>query len=163
MEFYPTLYTLHIVFAGIWFVNLISDSILKGTLSKSKHKPGERKFIILYLTLANLFGMIGSSGILITGILMTILNPGYSFFQMTANHWLASKQIIMVVILLIIFVFIIPQAKKIRTSLGSDLENPEQISEEGYKSLSKLFRLNSIINSLVLINFLFAITHRFLG
>lgn len=163
MEFYPTLYTLHIIFAGIWLINLVSDSFLKGVISKNKHKSGERKFISLYLTFVNLFGMIGSTGILISGILITAMNPGYGFFQMSGNHWLAAKQIIMVVILLIIFVFVIPQAKKIRISLGKDLETSEGVSEEGYRLLTKLFKINTAINLLVLINFLFAITHRYLG
>ena len=163
MEFYPTIKTLHIIFAGIWLVNLISAPILKSFILKNKQKAGERKFIILYLTLANLYGMIGSIGILITGITITALNPGYGFFQMTANHWLTAKQIIMVILLLIIFIYVIPEAKKIRAALGSDLENSSPISEEGYKHLGKMYRLDTIINTLVLVNFLFAITHRFFG
>jgi 4-hydroxybenzoate polyprenyltransferase len=69
----------------------------------------------------------------------------------------------MVVILLIIFVFVVPQAKRIRISLGKDLETSEGVSEEGYRLLTKLFKINTAINLLVLINFLFAITHRYLG
>lgn len=163
MEFYPTIFTLHIIFAGIWLVNFISGPVLKNFIIKNKQKPGERKFIIMFLTLTNLFGMIGSTGILLTGIGMTALNPGYGFFQMTANHWLATKQIIMVILLLIIFVYVIPQAKKIRTSLGSDLDSSAPISEEGYKNLAKMGKLGTTINVLVLINFLLAITHRFFG
>jgi len=161
MELYPTIYTFHIVSAGIWLVNFILAPVLKNFIIKSKQKTGERKFIILYLNLVNLLGMIGSTGILLTGISMTALNPGYGFFQMTANHWLAAKQIIMVVLLLIIFIYVIPQAKKIRASLGSDLESSSQISEEGYKYLGKMYKLNNLINVLVVVNFLFAITHRF--
>lgn len=163
MDFYPTLYTLHIIFAGIWLVNFISAPILKSFIIKNKQKTGEKKFIILYLTLANLLGMIGSIGILITGISMTVLNPGYGFFQMTANHWLTAKQIIMVILLLIIFIYVIPEAKKIRAALGSDLESSSPVSEEGYKHLEKMYKLGTIINTLVLVNFLFAITHRFFG
>ena len=107
--------------------------------------------------------MIGSVGILLTGILLTAMNPGYGFFQMTANHWLVSKQIIMIVILLVIFTAVIPKAKKLRTALGEDLESSAQISTQGYEYLNKLYKLGIIINSFVLLNFLFAITHRFIG
>jgi uncharacterized membrane protein len=142
-------------------VNFISAPVIKSFIIKNKQKQGERKFITLYLSLINLPGMIGATGILISGITMTALNPGYGFFQMTANHWLAAKQIIMIVLLLIIFVYVIPIAKKIRAALGNDLESSSQISEAGYRHLAKMYKLSSIINYLVLLNFLLAVTHRF--
>ncbi len=163
MEFYPTLFTLHIAFAGIWLINFVSGFILQKFITDNQHKAGERKLIVLYLTFVNLFGMIGSVGILLTGIFMTAMNPGYGFFQMSANHWLAAKQIIMVILLLIIFVGVIPRAKKLRAALGTDFESNLQISSEGYEYLGKLYKLGTLINILVLINFLFAITHRFFG
>ena len=163
MEFYPTLFTLHIAFAGIWLINFVSGFVLQKFIKDNQHKAGERKLIVLYLTFVNLFGMIGSVGILLTGILMTAMNPGYGFFQMSANHWLAAKQIIMVILLLIIFVGVIPRAKKLRAELGTDFESNTQISGEGYEYLGKLYKLGTLINILVLINFLFAITHRFFG
>ena len=161
MTYYFTILTLHIVFAGIWLVNFFSDPILKGFIVKNKNKNGEKKFIHLYLTMGNFFGMIGSTGILITGITMVSLNPNYGFFQMSGNHWLTSKQIIMVVILIVIGALLIPTAKKIRTALGDDLESNSPISDDGYNNLSKLFKINTVINILVIINFLFAITHRY--
>lgn len=163
MEFYPTLITLHITFAGIWLINFLTGMVFKSTIRNNKQKSGEKKFILLYLRFINLFGIIGSMGILITGIILTAINPGYGFFQFTANHWLVSKQIIMVAILVAIFAFIIPSAKKLKSNLGSDLEGGNQISVEGYDNLNKLYKLDMTINLLVLINFLFAITHRFIG
>ena len=155
--------TMHIIFAGMWLINLISDSVLKGYILKNKNKSGEKKFIHLYLTFTNLFGMVGAMGILITGIVLVTLNPFYGFFQMNGNHWLTAKQALMVILLIILGAFLIPTAKKVRTSIGNDLEKQGGLSEEGYKNLQKLFKLNMIINLIVLINFLFAITHRFFG
>ena len=66
----------------------------------------------------NLFGMIGAIGILITGITMVVQNPAYGFFSMSSNHWLATKQILMVVLLIILGGFIIPTAKKLELPLG---------------------------------------------
>lgn len=159
MQLYPTILTLHIVFAGIWLVNLISDSVLKDFITKNKGKVGEKKFIRLYLLFSNLFGMIGASGILLTGIIMVILHPHYEFFQMSANHWLTSKQILIVIQLFIIFIYVIPAAKNLRSLLGTDLESTEPVTESGYANLTRIFKLNIIINVIVLINFLFAITH----
>jgi hypothetical protein len=84
--------TMHIIFAGMWLINLISDSVLKRYILKNKNKSGEKKFIHLYLTFTNLFGMVGAMGILITGIVLVTLNPFYGFFQMNGNHWLTAKQ-----------------------------------------------------------------------
>jgi len=154
--------SLHITFAGIWLANLLTDSVLRGVITNNKQKSGERKFIRLYMTFINLLGIIGSVGILATGIFL-VLDSQYGFFDMSANHWLAAKQILMVILLLTIFLFIIPTAKKIKTELGENLESNTVLSENTYLLLQKLYRLSSIVNAIVLINFLFAVTHYLFG
>jgi len=147
----------------MWLINLISDSVLKGYILKNRNKSGEKKLIHLYLTFSNLFGMVGAIGILITGITLVSLNPFYGYFQMNGNHWLTAKQTLMAVLLIILGVFIIPTAKKVRSSIGNDMENPTGLGDTGYENLNKLFKLNMVINIIVLINFLFAITHGLFG
>ncbi|MGK9368249.1 hypothetical protein ACSSWA_05070 [Melioribacter sp. Ez-97] len=156
MEFYPTLLTLHIIFAGGWIFSALIDRPFKSYISAGDDPKAKEKLIGIYLVLTNKLGMAGAVGILLTGVLMVVLNPGYGFFEFTSNHWLVSKQILMLVILLIIFVFIIPASKALRKSVtenSGDLET----------NLKKIYKLNTIINILVGINFLFAITHRFFG
>lgn len=133
MEYYPTLVTLHIIFAGGWLITTITDIIIKRFIEKINGTNKESTLIDLYLRVTNLPGIICSSGILITGITLTLLNPGYGFFDMSANHWLATKQILMVLLLLIIFVFIIPTAKKIRKEIATELVESSKITEETYK------------------------------
>ena len=157
---YSTLVTLHIIFAGIWISNLLADSFFRKQIITSKNSSDERKFINIYLKFINFLSSISATGILLTGILL-VLNSGYGFFRMTDNHWLATKQILMVVLLLIIGTIIIPTAKKLRVSLGSDYEN--NLSDESRSLLKKLFNFNTIINIIVIINFLLAITHRYIG
>ncbi|MCX7798140.1 MAG: hypothetical protein N2249_05925 [Melioribacter sp.] len=161
MYWYPTILTLHIIFAGGWIINFFTDIHIKSSINKNKDKIGERKLISLYLSLSNLTGIICSTGILITGIVLVLINPVYTFFQMTANHWLTSKQILMLVLLLIIFFYVIPTAKKVRSALGENFESSNMVSEEVHSNVKKVFKLNMIINLIVIINFLFAITHRF--
>jgi hypothetical protein len=163
MLYYPGIIVMHIIFAGMWLTSFLSSPILKSAISRNKNKAGERKFISLYLLYTNLLGMVAAIGILFSGIMMIALNPAYGFFQMSANHWLATKQILMVAILVLIGAFIVPTAKKLRLSIGDDLENSSQLSEEGYVELHKLFKLSAAIDLLVLINFLLAITHNYLG
>ena len=106
--------------------------------------------------------MIGGLGILATGISMVAESPVYGFFQFSANHWLATKQILMVILLIILGAIIIPTSKKVRAAIGSDFEKTEQLSDDVYSNLNKLFKWNLVINIIVLINFLLAITHNFL-
>jgi amino acid permease len=159
---YSTLVTLHIIFAGIWISNLLADSFFRKQIITSKNSSDERKFINIYLKFINFLSSISATGILLTGILL-VLNSGYGFFRMTDNHWLATKQILMVVLLLIIGIIIIPTAKKLRVSLGSDYESKNNLSDESRSLLKKLFNFNTIINIIVIINFLLAITHRYIG
>lgn len=161
--YYLLILTFHVIFAGIWLINFGSDILLRRHIVANKNKIGEKKFIILYMTFANLFGMIGAIGILITGVAMVAENPAYGFFSMSSNHWLATKQILMVVLLIILAGFIIPAAKKVRAAIGMDLESLSVLSDDGYKNLQKVFKLNTTINIIVVINFLLAITHRFIG
>lgn len=153
--------TLHIIFAGIWLVNFLSDFIFRKNIDAVKGSESEKKLISLYMKYVNLLGIIGSVGILTTGIIMVLLNPGYNFFQFTANHWLTTKQIIMVVILIIIFARVIPTAKKLRGLLKLEISEPEPLNEDAYSNLKKLYSVNFQTNLLVLLNILLAITRYF--
>ncbi|MDF1611943.1 MAG: hypothetical protein AB1695_08845 [Stygiobacter sp.] len=152
--FYSSLVTLHIIFAGIWLSNFLVDLFLRKYLTSSN------RILDIYLKIINLLSSFSAVGILTTGILL-VLNSGYGFFRMTDNHWLATKQILMVVLLVVIGAFVIPTAKKLRSSLS----NSDSIlnSEESKIYLKKLLFYNNIINTIVILNFLFAITHRYFG
>lgn len=154
MQHYQTIVALHIIFAGMWLIFFAADLIIKNKIENSNNTEIKRELISLYLQLSNLFGIVGSLGIAITGIIVVLQNPGYGFFDMSHAHWLATKQIIFVIILILTFVKIIPDSKKLRISLGT--ENSDEIN----KNLKKVFNSNNIVNFLVLLNFLFAITHR---
>ncbi len=151
MNLYPTYITLHILFAGIWLSFFVTELILRGRINK---EVAVKENVSSYLMFTNIFGISGSIGILLTGI-MLVLNSGYGFFDMSSNHWLAAKQIILVIILLITFSMVIPTAGEIRRELEKDG------GEMPMGNIKKLFKANIIINFLVLVNFLFAITHRF--
>lgn len=159
MYYYPILLTLHIIFAGIWLVNFLSDFVFRKNIASAKGSIAEKELISLYMKFVNLLGIIGSMGILITGIILVLMNPGYSFFQFSANHWLTSKQVLMVVILILIFTRVIPVAKKLRAALHLDIKEAGPLEEQTYINLNKLYSVNFITNLLVLINFLFAVTH----
>ncbi len=156
MNFYPTGKTMHIIIAGTWLIFLIVEFLLKTQIKKTPDSETKEIIIRQYLKFTNLFAITGSIGILITGIYLVINNSHYGFFVMSKNHWLASKQILFIIILINMLVNVLPAIKRI-TLLMENSEKKELID----KSLRKLFNANLLINVLVLLNFLFAITHKF--
>jgi uncharacterized membrane protein len=150
MDLYPTYITLHIIFSGIWLAFFAIEFILRRKINKG---ISVNENVSNYLMFTNVFGIAGSIGVLITGILL-VLNSGYGFFDMSNNLWLATKQIILVIILILTGAMVIPTAKKIRTELATK-------KELSNNNIRKIFRANLIINALVILNLLFAITHRF--
>ena len=155
MKFYQTYITLHIVFAGMWLIFFAADIILKRQIESAKQPDIKNKIISLYLQFTNLFGIVGSVGIAITGILLVVLNPGYGFFDMSHAHWLATKQILFVIILLNTFLRIIPASKKLRGFIEQN--DTDNISTQ----FGLIKKMNLLINVIVILNFVFALTHRF--
>ncbi len=150
---YPTLVTFHILFAGIWLAFFVFEFTIRKQINKNLNVDN----VSNYLKLTNVFGIIGSLGILVTGIFLVMINGQYGFFNMTANHWLATKQIIFLIILILTTSMVIPNSREVREKL----KNNKLVSDN--KELKKLFRANQIINYMVLINFIFAVTHRLYG
>jgi len=155
MKYYPTLITIHIIFAGIWLIFFAADIILKRQIENAKENEIKNKMISLYLQFTNLFGIVGAVGIAVTGIVLVLLNPGYGFFDMSHAHWLATKQILFVIILLNTFLRIIPASKKLRSFI--EQQDNESVNQQ-FKIITKM---NLLINILVILNLVFAITHRF--
>ena len=98
---YNTIVTIHILCVGVWITNGIAGPIAKKLLLSDNNSA--KKLIRFILKYSNIAGMIGSMGLLITGVLMVLMNDAYGFFEFSANHWLVTKQLIMIVILWMVF------------------------------------------------------------
>ncbi len=155
MKYYSTYVTLHIIFAGMWLIFFAAEIILKNQIENATKVDIKNKLMSIYLQFTNLFGIVGSVGIAVTGIIMVLLNPSWGFFDMSHAHWLATKQILFVIILLNTFLRIIPASKKLRTLMSQD------DNDATYFQYRNVVKINLIINVLVILNFVFAITHRF--
>lgn len=154
---------IHVLSAVVWLGLVPADLVLRKNIKKSKGSPSEGKLISVYLHLVNITGIIGMTGIVVTGVILTSILPYYSFFNFSANRWLAEKQAIMVILIVLVFAFLIPKAKKVRLALGGGLEGQASIGEGVYSNLNGLETIITIINVLVLVNFLLALTHRFIS
>jgi hypothetical protein len=89
---------------------------------------------------------------------LVFILPYYGFFSLKGNHWLLTKQINTVIIIILTGVYFIPLGKKIRLSLG-DEEATSQLPDESYKNIKKLSNIAVITSVLIGINYLFAIMH----
>lgn len=158
MTLHSILVVLHVLSVIIWLGFVPADLILRSQITRSRGKESEGALISTYLKLANLTGIIGMTGVLLTGILLVSSLSYYSFFDFSSNHWLATKQVIMVILLLIVFLMLIPGAKKLRLALNSAHNG---FPENETNKLNKVYNTVTLINILVLINFLLGITHRF--
>ncbi len=156
MNFHPINVTLHIVMAGIWLSYFIIENRLKVQIKNSNTKEAKILVVKQYLNVSRLFILLLSLGVTVTGILLVVFNSHYGFFNMSNNHWLATKQILFVIILVNVFVNLLPSVKKV-----TRLIEQNSAENEYEKSLRKIFKANLLINILALLNFLFAITHKF--
>ncbi len=156
---YAVLLVLHIISAVIWLSMIPADQVLRRYITSVSPN---RTALSIWLKILNVSGIIGMTGLLVTGILLVVILPYYGFFVFANNHWLATKQVIMVALLLITGMYLIPLGKKVRVAIGSDLENNTPLAEEAVKTVKKLANLATLTGVLVTINFLLAITRRFL-
>ena len=159
MAEYVLLRAIHIIAVIVWLGVIPADLLLRKIIREKKGTESEKTLLSFWLKLTNLGGMIGLTGILITGITLSI-TIGYGFFQFAsgANHWLYTKQFIMVIVIILTAAFIIPSGKKVRIEIEKSVAANSALTEETYKNISKLEKVLTTINILIVINLLLALT-----
>jgi hypothetical protein len=158
---YSTFLVIHVLSAVIWLSFFVSEPILRQFILRSKGEKGDRKLVLIYLFMGNITGTIGMMGVLISGIILTATLPYYGFFDFTANHWLVSKQIVMIVLLIMLPTMIIPRGKKLRLQIESEMNLETPYDESFYIEFKKYAKVLTISNFLVLLNLLFALSRNF--
>lgn len=162
MTLYPIIIVLHILSSIAWLSFLPIDYILRKSIRESENISSKKELISVWLKTSNLLGIIGMTGILITGIVMVSMNDYYSFFQFSINHWLATKQVFMVVLIITTFAFLIPSVKKLSGDLSSGIKEDGIVESSIDSKVDKIGKILSVINVLVLINLLLAVTHKYI-
>ncbi|MBI2417626.1 MAG: hypothetical protein HYV28_06925 [Ignavibacteriales bacterium] len=160
---YQYFLVLHIVSAVVWLGMIPAEFILSKYILNSEGKNSNRELTAVWLKLLNLSGMLGLTGILISGIGMVYLHPVFGFFRFSADHWLVSKQIITLALIVLTGVYFIPLGKKTRLALGADLTNNTPLANEVFATIKKLSGLAKIMAGLLIINFIFGILHSILS
>ena len=103
---------LHIFFASMTLALLPVAIIMMGKMKRSKGTPAELTTMSNLNLLGKTMGMIGGLGILITGGALVGIES-YKWFSFSEFPWLAWKQTIFVIILIINFAVVMPTSKKL--------------------------------------------------
>lgn len=159
MAEYVLLRAIHIIAVIVWLGVVPADLLLRKIIRNKKGTESEKTLLSFWLKLTNLGGMIGLTGILVTGITLSItMDYGFFKFASGANHWLYTKQFFTVIVIILTAAFIIPSGKKVRIEIEKGVASNSTLTDETYKSISKLEKVLTTINILIVINLLLALT-----
>lgn len=158
MAEYVFLRAIHIISVIVWLGVIPADLLLRKIIRNKKGTESEKTLLSFWLKLTNLGGIVGLTGILVTGITLSI-TIGYGFFQFAsgANHWLYTKQFVMVIVIVLTAAFIIPSGKKVRIEIEKSVAAKSPLTNETYKNISKLEKVLTTINVLIVFNLLLAL------
>jgi hypothetical protein len=119
---YSFIVVLHIISAGV-IIGLVTNAIM-GTSMRKKMKGtiSELGSIRSAAMMAPIMANIGSIGLLLTGVTLTLMQ--YSFFPFSTLPWLAIMQTDFLVIMAISGAVMMPNGKKILALANSELSGP---------------------------------------
>jgi hypothetical protein len=103
---------LHIFFASMTIALLPVSIIMMGKMKRTKGTPAELTTMSNMNLIGRTMGMIGGLGILVTGGTLVGIES-YKWFAFSEFPWLAWKQTLFVIILIINFSVIVPASKKL--------------------------------------------------
>ena len=159
MAEYVFIRALHVLSVILWIGVIPADFFLRKLIREKKGTESEKTLLSFWLKLTNFGGMAGLTGILATGIILSI-TVGYGFFRFAsgANHWLYTKQFVIVLVMILTGAFVIPTAKKIRLEIEKSVAANSVLTEEVYKNISKLEKVLTTTNILIVLNLLLALS-----
>jgi hypothetical protein len=151
---YTIFLILHIISAGIWIALAPAMTVVSGLMRKSRGTPAEYNYMRVAGVLGLMLGNIGGIGILVTGPAMVGIHH-WPWFPFDSMPWLAWKQVIYIVILLLSFGVMVPASKKTRKKLAEELQSNHQgpgASEELRAMFNRQGAIGMLIGLLVLTN-----------
>ena len=131
--------------------------IMMGRVKKSKGTPVELTTMSLMSILGKTMGMIGGIGLLITGgALVGIEN--YKWFSFSEFPWLAYKQTVFVIILIINFTLVVPPSKKLEGMIAERMTMGGGATDKMRAIFGKIGMAAMLMNILTLIAMTFGVT-----
>jgi len=151
---YTFFVVLHILSAGV-VIGLLTMTIIATSMRKKmKGTAAEIGSIRGGAMMAPIMANIGSIGLLVTGVVMTIMQYNSSFFAFNTLPWLAMMQTDFVIIMAISGAVLMPNGKKILAKASAELAGPNAArgaSEELLALVSKQFMISNIVGILLFI------------
>ncbi len=145
---------LHIISAGV-IIGLITNAILGTTMRKKmKGTMAELGSIRGAAIMAPIMANIGSVGLLVSGVIATVMQYNSSFFGFNTLPWLAMMQTDYVVIMAISGAIMMPSGKKILAMASAELSGPnaaQGASDELRAMVAKQYVWTLIIAALVVL------------
>lgn len=143
---------IHILSAGV-LVGLVTTAVIGSTHSKkAKGTPAELGWIRTIETFIPIMARVGSGGILLSGVVLTIMT--YSFFPFSGLPWLALMQADFVIMVIIGFGLMAPRGNKILAITNAELAGPNAAhgaSDELRAMVAKQEMLGRVMALLVII------------
>lgn len=150
---------IHVISVIVWLGVIPTDLLLRKTIRAKKGTESEKTLLSFWLKITNLGGMAGATGIILSGMFLSIsMNYGFFQFASGANHWLYTKQFVITIVMILIGAVGIPTAKKIRLGIEESVAENSHLSEEVYKKIALLEKVLTAVNLLIVINLLLALT-----
>ena len=145
---------LHIIAAGIWISQFVAEMAFGRFMKSLKGKPAEGTILLAEGQVAALLGMIGGTGILITGLLLTagfhygILGIGGVY----TPTWLVIKQIFYIIAMAIVGMVITRGSRKVMPLIGQAAAAGQPVPAEALSAFARIQMASNIVNLFVLIN-----------
>jgi hypothetical protein len=117
---YTSLVVLHIISAGIWVALGVVAIFLNSFRKRVAGTAGELYLMRALIMFGAIMGNIGGIGILITGGAMTGM-VWHAWFDFNLLPWLATKQVIYVVLLIMTFGIMLPVSKKAGRMIAEEM------------------------------------------
>ena len=151
---YTVFVILHILSAGVWIGLGVVTVLTNNFRKRAAGTLGELYLMRSALICGSVMGNIGGIGILITGPALAGIH-GLPWFPFGTLPWLAIKQLVFLVVLLITFAIYVPQSKKIGRKIGEEMggANPSRgASSELRTMFDRIVTVGMVVQMLVLLN-----------
>lgn len=152
---YTTFYWTHIVSYIIWLLALVLSLFWASKVRAEKEVRKKRTFMKWERLTTNIGAHLGAIGILVSGGAMASVpsGPQWGWFSFQLYPWLAVKQVIFLIILVLI-VFSISRSRAFKKELKREREkkDKERMSEKMNQRWSAAYRMSLLVYLLVVIN-----------
>ncbi|HYM20472.1 MAG TPA: hypothetical protein VEW28_05645 [Candidatus Kapabacteria bacterium] len=142
---------LHVFFASMTIALFPIGIFIMGRIKKSRGTAAELSLMQTMMLIGKTIGMIGGLGILVFGGALTGVEH-YAWFSFSEFPWLAWKQTIFVLILIVNFAFVMPASKKLGPKIGQLMATggASGATDEIRAEFGKIGRFAIIMNLLTL-------------